>query len=166
MSVRWGWPSFWGFLIWVLHYFFRPLKQPNSNHLITPPPPSSIPLFYLLFGPIELSSIFTICDDETCQVSSKMSQNTCVLFLISNLTPPIIQTGLPFNCNTVCTNQCFSLIHIGFACFFLLNSLMSVRVFTRIVSDNLWCRLLVICSLRWTYNVTFTHCMHSYSWPE
>ncbi len=48
-------------------------------------------------------------------------------------------------------------------CSLFLNSLMSVRVFTRIISDNPWCSLLAICSLRWTYNVTFTHCMPNYS---
>ncbi len=39
------------------------------------------------------------------------------------------------------------------------NSLTSIRVFTRIVSDNLWFSLLAICSLRWKYNVTVTHCI-------
>ncbi len=43
-----------------------------------------------------------------------------------------------------------------------LNSLY-VRVFTRIVSDNPWCRLLAICSLRRKYNVTFTHCIPNHS---
>ncbi len=47
-----------------------------------------------------------------------------------------------------------------------LNSLMSVRVFTRIISDNPWCSLLAICTLRSTYNVTFTHCITSYSQPK
>ncbi len=47
-----------------------------------------------------------------------------------------------------------------------LNSLTSVRVFTGIVSDNLWCSLLVIFSLRWKYNVTFTHCIPNHSRPE
>ncbi len=41
-----------------------------------------------------------------------------------------------------------------------------VRVFTRMISDNPWCSLLVICSLRLTYNVTFSHCIPSYSWPQ
>ncbi len=41
-----------------------------------------------------------------------------------------------------------------------------VRVFTRITSDNPWCSLLAICSLRWKYNVTFTHWIPNHSWPE
>ncbi len=44
-----------------------------------------------------------------------------------------------------------------------LNSLTSVRVFTRIVSDNPWCSLLAICSLRWKYDVTFTYCIPNHS---
>ncbi len=51
-------------------------------------------------------------------------------------------------------------------CCSFLNSLTSVRVFTRIVSDNPWCSLLAISSLRWKYNVTFIHCIPNHSWPE
>ncbi len=47
-----------------------------------------------------------------------------------------------------------------------LNSVTSVKVFTRMVSDNPWCSLLTICSLRWKYNVTFTHCIPNHSQPE
>ncbi len=47
-----------------------------------------------------------------------------------------------------------------------LNSLTSIRVFTGIVSDNLWCSLLAIFSIRWEYNVTFTHCIPNHSRPE
>ncbi len=47
-----------------------------------------------------------------------------------------------------------------------LNSLTSVRVFTRIVSDNPGCSLLAIYSLRWTYNVATTDRKPCYSQPE
>ncbi len=50
--------------------------------------------------------------------------------------------------------------------FLFFNSLTSVIVFTRMVSNNPWCSLLAICSLRWTYNVTITHWKPSYSQPE
>ncbi len=47
-----------------------------------------------------------------------------------------------------------------------LNFLTSVRVFTRIISDNPWCSLLEIFSLRWKYNVTLTHWIPNNSWQE
>ncbi len=53
---------------------------------------------------------------------------------------------------------------VNFTLYF--DSLTSVRVFTRIVSDNPWCNLLAIFSLRWKYNVTFTHWIPNHSRPE
>ncbi len=50
--------------------------------------------------------------------------------------------------------------------FLFMNSLTSVRVFPRIISDNPWCSLLAIGFLRWNYNATFTHCIPNNSRPE
>ncbi len=48
-----------------------------------------------------------------------------------------------------------------------LNSLTSVRVFTRMVSENSWCSLWVSSSLSWKANVTLIFsCLHIHEWTS